>query len=157
MHDIAGLAGLIAAGAVAVACAAGCGSAGPAVAHSQFATKANAICRREQVQLAYIDARDRLRGLAPQAPHVIRQRAAQSQLATERLQALAQPAGEAATIGRWLTARTVAATVALDLAEAPRHGEAVAVADVRAQAGRALAQASAQAAALGLRTCSEVA
>jgi hypothetical protein len=156
MPDIAQLAALIGAGALALACAAGCGSARPAVAPGQFAAKANAICRQEQVTLAYIAARARLLGRPSQSPHAIRQRAAQSQAATARLQALEQPAGEANAIGRWLTARTVAATVALDLAEAPQHGDAVAVSDVRAQAARALGQAGAQAAALGIRTCSEV-
>jgi hypothetical protein len=156
VHDIAQPFACVAAGALAVACATGCGAARSAVSDSQFAVKANAICRHEQAKLAYVAARARLLALAPQSPRVIRQQAAQSQLATERLQALARPAGEAAEIGRWLTARTVAATVALDLAEAPSHGEALAVADVRAQAARTLAQASTQAAALGLRACSEV-
>jgi hypothetical protein len=156
MPDIAQLGAVVATGAFATACVTGCGAARPAVGHSRFAATADAICRHEQAKLAYIASRARLRALAPQSPPVIRQQAAQSQLATERLQRLARPSAEAAAIGRWLTARTVAATVALDLAEAPQHGEAVAVADVRAQAARALARASAQAASLGLGTCSEV-
>lgn len=156
MHDIAQLAAPLAAGAVALVCAAGCGAPRSAVAHDQFAAKADAICSQEHAKLAYIAVRARRLGRSSQSPPVIRQQAAQSQLATERLQALARPAVEGSAIARWLTARTVAATVALDLAEAPRHGQAVAVADVRAQAARALAQASAQAATLGLGKCSEV-
>jgi hypothetical protein len=137
---------------------AGCGSSRERrpPTRPQFAAAAEAICRHERDKLAFIAARARPLGLAPRSPRVIRQQAAQSQLATTRLQALAQPAGEVPAIARWLTARTVAATVALDLAEAPARGEAVAVADVRAQAARTLAEASALAAALGLRTCSEV-
>jgi hypothetical protein len=138
--------------------AAGCGATreqgAPTAAH--FIAGAEAFCRHERAKLAYIAAYARARALSPQSPRVIRQQAAQSQLATARLQTLAQPADEARAIGRWLTARTVAATVALDLAEAPPHGQQRAVADVRAQAGRTLAQASALASSLGLRTCSEV-
>jgi hypothetical protein len=157
MHDIAQVAAAVAAAVIAVVGAVGCGAARSAVGQGQFAARADAICRHEQQKLAYIAARARLLALASQSPQVIRQQAAQSQLATARLQALARPAGETRQIGRWLTARTVAATVALDLAEAPRHGDAAAVADVRAQAARSLSQASAQAVVLGLRTCSEVA
>ena len=156
MHDIAQVAAMAVGAILAVAAAAGCGAARPAVSESRFSAQANAICRHEQQKLAYIAAHARLLALASQSAQVIRQQAAQSQLATAHLQALAQPAGERQQIAGWLTARTVAATVALDLAEAPRRGEAVAVADVRAQAARSLAQASAQASALGLRTCSEV-
>jgi hypothetical protein len=156
MHEIAHAAAVVAAGALAAAYAVGCGASRPALGQSQFAAAADAICRSEQAKLADIAARARLLGRSPQSPHVIRQRARQSQLATARLQSLAPPAGDAQAIARWLTARTVAATVALDLAEAPPRGEAVAVADVRAQALRTSARASAKAAALGLRKCSEV-
>jgi hypothetical protein len=156
MHDTAQVATLMAAGALALGCASGCGASRSTVSTGRFVAQAEAVCRHEQAKLAYVAAHARLLGLAAQSPQVIRQQAAQSQLATERLQALAQPGADAREIGQWLAARTVAATVALDLAEAPRRGDTVAVADVRQQAALSVARASAQAAGLGLRACSEV-
>jgi hypothetical protein len=122
---------------------------------AQFAAAAESVCRYERAKLAFIAGRARRLGRAPESQQVIRQQAAQSQLATARLQALAAPGGGQSAIAGWLTARTVFATVARDLAEAPAAGDAAAVADVRAELARLRAAARAKALALGIRACGE--
>ena len=86
---------------------------------------------------------------------MIRQQVAQSRLATATLEAQPEPPGDAGAITRWLTARTVAATVAIDLAEAPAKGETTAVDDVRAELSAAQARARGLALAYGSRVCGE--
>ena len=136
--------------------AGGCGSEGArrAKTRAQFVASASRVCRFEQDKLAGI--RRRAVALALSAPQVIRQQARQSQLATTRLQELPKPRADAPAIDRWLTARTVAATVALDLAEAPARGEATAVRDVVAELARVRAQARGLALGLGIRACGEI-
>jgi hypothetical protein len=148
---------LIAAGALAALLAAGCGTTREkrGLSRAQFVASADAVCRYEQAKLATIEARAQRLGRADTAPSVIRQRVAQSQLATGRLEGLPEPPGDARAIGRWLTARTVAATVAVDLAEAPSRGEATAVSDVKGQLATALARARALALGYGSQVCSE--
>jgi hypothetical protein len=145
------------AGALAGALGAGCGSsrARPAQTRTAFITSANAVCSFEQYKLTRIGLRAAARAQALGAPAVIRQQVAQVQLATERLRRLARPPGDAGAIERWLTARAVAATVALDLSEAPASGQAAAVRDVRAELARVRARARALAAGYGARTCGE--
>jgi hypothetical protein len=138
--------------------AGGCGSQGTRAAktRAQFVASASRVCRVEQYKLAGIRRRAAELALALSAPRVIRQQARQSQLTTGRLEQLPKPAGDASAIDRWLTARTVAATVALDLAEAPARGEASAVRDVVAELARVRARARALALGLGIRACGEI-
>ena len=109
-------------GVVALLALAGCGGTGtrPAPTRTQFAAQADAVCRFEAEKLSRAAAFER----APVAafstvPRLIRQAVAIRELADARLEALRVPAGEAGAIGRWLTARTVAATLQRDAAEAP--------------------------------------
>jgi hypothetical protein len=110
---------------------------------AQFIARADAICRMTDAKLAYIRQLAAKMGHAPSAPPVIRQEVAAARLATARLESLPEPPGESQAIARWLTARTVAATVASDAAEAPPGEDRAAVKDVfaalelvRARAGR---------------------
>jgi hypothetical protein len=148
---------VIAAGMIVALSASGCGAAREkrGLTRSRFVASADAVCRFEQAKLAYIEARAHRLRRTPSAPPVIRQRVAQSQLATARLEALPEPPGDAVAIKRWLTARTVAATVAIDLAEAPAKGEAIAVNDVRGELATAQARARGLALAYGARVCGE--
>ena len=138
--------------------AGGCGSedARRTKTRAQFIASASRVCSFEQDKLAGIRRRAAKLALALSAPQVIRQQARQSQLATTRLQELPKPRADAPAIDRWLTARTVAATVALDLAEAPARGEATAVRDVVAELARVRAQARGLALGLGIRACGEI-
>jgi hypothetical protein len=136
---------------------AGCGgSRGRAPTKAQFIAAAEAICRREQAKLEQIAQRARERVRPPTAAELIRQRVAQSQLATQQLEDLRRPAGEGDAIKRWLTARTVAATVALDLAEAPPTGAGSATIDVAGELGRARARVRDLARRYGLGLCGEL-
>jgi hypothetical protein len=148
---------VIAAGMLAALSATGCGAAREkrGLTRVGFIASADAVCRFERGKLAYIEARAQRLGRAHNAPSVIRQQVAQSQLVTARLQALPEPPGEAGAIKRWLTARTVAATVAIDLAEAPAKGEAAAVGDVKDELAAAQARARGLALAYGSRVCGE--
>jgi len=148
---------VIAAGVLAALSSAGCGATRvkPGLSRAQFVASANAVCGHEQAKLAFIEARARRLGRTASAPAVIRQRVAQSQLATSRLEGLPEPAADARAIKRWLTARTVAATIALDLAEAPTKGEPVARRDVGAALAGARARAHALALAYGSQVCGE--
>jgi hypothetical protein len=141
----------------AAAAAAGCGVTPErrGLSRAQFVASADAVCRHEQAKLAFIQARARQLGRSPASHAVIRQQAAQRQLATARLERLPEPPSDVGAIKRWLTARTVAATVALDLAEAPASGSARAVADVRGELAVALARARALAIAYGSQVCGE--
>ena len=136
---------------------AGCGgSRGRPPSRAQLIAAAEAICRREQVKLGQIAQRARERARPPTTAELIRQRAAQSQLTTKRLEDLRPPTGDGDAIKRWLTARTVAATVALDLAEAPPTGAARATRDVAGELERARVRARGLARRYGLGLCSEV-
>jgi hypothetical protein len=148
---------VIAAGILVALSAGGCGAtrARRGLSRVQFIASADSVCSFEQSKLAYIRARAQRLGLPASAPAVIRQRVAQSQLATARLEALAEPPGDVHTIKRWLTARTVAATVELDLAEAPAKGSARAVGDVSSELVAAQARARGLAVAYGSQVCGE--
>lgn len=148
---------VLAASLLAGLCAPGCGAtrAKRGFSRAQFIASADAVCRFEQRKLASIAQRAQQLGRTLMAPRVIRRQVAQSKSATARLEALPQPPGDARAIQRWLTARTVAATVALDLAEAPARGDAAAVRDVTRELARVRARARALALAYGSRVCSE--
>jgi hypothetical protein len=79
--------------------------------------------------------------------------AAIHQGATNRLEALPEPSGQATTIARWLTARTVAATFEHDTAEAPAGEEMTAATDMRAAFARASARVRELSASYGFRIC----
>jgi hypothetical protein len=79
--------------------------------------------------------------------------AAVHEAATAKLESLSQPAGEATTIARWLTARTVAATFELDTAEAPSGEGSVAASDIRGALRRAIARVRALSRSYGFRVC----
>ena len=157
MPDLRRRSVVIAAGMLAGVLATGCGAtrARRGLSHAQFIASADAVCRYEQAKLLYIADRTRRLGRAVTSPPVIRQQVAQSQLATSRLGALAKPPGDAHEIETWLTARTVAATVAIDLAEAPARGDAIAVGDVRRELARTRARARGLALASGSEVCGE--
>jgi hypothetical protein len=150
-------AAVLLAGLLAGAYAAGCGAtrARRGLSRPQFIASADAVCRAEQAQLASITQEARRRGRTTAAPSVIRRGVRQSRAATATLEALPQPPADVRAIARWLTARTVAATVALDLAEAPARGDVLAVNDVRGELVRVRARAHDLALAYGLRVCSE--
>jgi hypothetical protein len=114
-----------------------CGKGGPQPSRAQFSARAAAICANEDRKLDYIRNRARARRLSPQAPSVLRKEAAAGRAATEDLEALERPRGAGSEIRRWLTARAVAATITIDLAEAPSAEHTSAVAAVAAELGRA--------------------
>ena len=131
----------------------GCGGAAHQLSHAQFSARAEVICAAEGRKLRYIRSRARARGLGPRAPAVLRKEAAASRAATEPLEGLARPGGEEAEIKRWLTARTVAATIAIDLAEAPSGKHAAAVSAVAVELQRARARARSLSGTFGGRAC----
>jgi hypothetical protein len=156
MADLRGLLAILAAGVFASVVVAGCGATRTrrGLTRAQFIAAADAVCRHEQVKLRFIAERVRLIRRPVEAPAVIRQEVAQSQLATGRIEGLVEPPGDTRAIKRWLTARTVAATVALDLAEAPARGNVVAVADMRRELAVRRARARTLALAYGSQVCS---
>jgi hypothetical protein len=155
MADLRVLLAVLAAAVLAGVVAAGCGATRTkrGLTRTQFIASADAVCAHEQAKLRFIAERARLLHRPPEAPAVIRQEVAQSGLATGRIERLAEPAGDTGPIKRWLTARTVAATVALDLAEAPATGNAAAVADVRRELAARRARARTLALAYGSQVC----
>lgn len=113
---------------------------------AQFIAHADAICRTEDVKLAYIEQRAAaLEGASiasfRSVPRLIRKASAIQETANLKLESLPEPPGETKTIGRWLTARIVAATIALDAAEAPSGRDLIAANDLQRQL--AIANASA--------------
>jgi hypothetical protein len=114
-----------------------------------FVARARPICASEAEKLRYIRSRARLVG----AHGVLRREAAAGQAATASLERLPRPVRATSQIERWFTARTVAATVAIDLAEAPAHGAERAASDVALELRRARGRADALALSLGARSC----
>ena len=146
---------LLAVAIVAVLLVTSCGTTRTkaAITKAQFIARADAICQAEQAKLAFIKQRARTPENAPTPPPVIRQQVVQSRAATAKLESLPQPPGESATIGKWLTARTVAATIASDAGEAPAREDATAVRDVLYELARANALARRLAGDYGMGTC----
>jgi hypothetical protein len=120
---------------------------------AQFIARADAICRTTDAKLAYIRQLAAKLGRAPSAAPVMRQEVAAARLATARLESLPEPPGESGAIGSWLTARTVAATVASDAAEAPSGEDRAAVKDVFAELEVARTRAERLARDYGLEAC----
>ena len=120
---------------------------------TRFIARADAICRAAEAKLTYIRQLAAKLGHAPSAPPVMRQEVAAARLATARLESLPEPPGEGAAIARWLTARTVAATVASDAAEAPPREDRAAVRDVFAELEVARARAGRLAHDYGVEAC----
>ena len=87
---------------------------------------------------------------------MLRKEAAASRAATAELEAIGRPRGQSAAVERWLTARTVAATIAVDLAEAPSGKEGKAVAALAAELRRARARVLALSGRLGRDACDAV-
>jgi hypothetical protein len=107
-------------GIVALLALAGCGGGGAAPTRAQFASRADAVCTFEAEKLSRAAAIERAPVSAfSTVPRLIRQAVAIRELADARLEALRPPAGQERAIERWLTARTVAATLQRDAAEAP--------------------------------------
>jgi hypothetical protein len=133
----------------------GCGTARTRadMTKAQFIARADAICRAAEAKLAYIRQLAAKLGRAASAPPVMRQEVAAARLATARLESLPQPPGEGEAIARWLTARTVAATVASDAAEAPPGEGRRAVNDVFAELEVTRARAGRLARDYGLEAC----
>ena len=133
----------------------GCGTARTKadLTKAQFIAGADAICRTTEAKLAYIRQLAAKLGRAPSSAPVMRQEVAAARLATARLESLPEPPGESGAIGRWLTARTVAATVASDAAEAPSGEDRAAVQDVFAELEVARARAERLARNYGLEAC----
>jgi hypothetical protein len=140
---------------LAPALIAGCGASRERapITRAQYIARADAICAAEQTQLAYLASRAPLLGQAPGSPPQLRKAVAVAQTATTRLEALPAPPGEGARLRSWLTARTVAATVAGDAAEAPRGEQAHARAAVLGELVRASALARELARRYGLEVC----
>jgi hypothetical protein len=148
----AGITGL---GAIAALAIAGCGASTPSVAPTkpQFIARADAICGSEERKLRRA-ALDRAASASySEVQRLTRELAAIQQDATNRLEALPEPAGQAATIAGWLTARTVAATFELDTAEAPAGEGLTAVTDMRAALARASARVRELSRSYGFRVC----
>jgi hypothetical protein len=148
--DIPGL------GAIAVLALAGCGttSAKSAPTKAQFTARADAICGYEEKKLRRAAAFDHASIASfSEVPRLIRQAVAIHEAATAKLESLSQPVGEAATITRWLTARTVATTLERDTAEAPSGKDLTAARDVREELGRARAFVGDLSRRYGLQVC----
>jgi hypothetical protein len=106
---------------LAVLATAGCGAANtkPGLTKAQFIAQADAICRAEDEKL-HRAAELSHASIASfgDVPRLIRQAVAIHEATNAELESLTEPPGQVATIGKWLTARTVAATVESDAAQA---------------------------------------
>jgi hypothetical protein len=134
---------------------AGCGAGSPRAAPTKaaFIARADAVCSQETANLSGLRARERVSSASPDARRQIHQVVGIQEAATARLESLSQPAGEATTIARWLTARTVAATFELDTAEAPSGEGSAAGSDIRAALRRAMARVRDLSQSYGFRVC----
>jgi hypothetical protein len=120
----------------------------------QFIVRADAICGSERRQLGRAATLGHpARARESELRRLTRQQASIRQAATMRLESLPQPAGEAAPIARWLTARTVSATFELDTAEAPAGEDSTAANDMRAALARARALVRELSSSYGFRVC----
>jgi hypothetical protein len=143
-------------GALAALALAGCGAGSPRATptRAEFIARADAICNQETARLSRLAAREHASSSSlTDARRLIRQMATVHEAATAKLESLSQPSGEATTITRWLTARTVAATFELDTAEAPSGEGSVAASDIRAALRRAVARVRNLSQSYGFRIC----
>jgi hypothetical protein len=125
---------------------------------AQFIAHADAICRVEEVELKYIEQRAAtLEGASVASfrsvPRLIRKAVAIHEVANAKLEALSQPPAETTAIGKWLTARIVATTIALDAAEAPAGHDLIATKDLQQQLSRAIALVRRLAHSYGFAVC----
>jgi hypothetical protein len=155
------LRGLILIAAVGLlAGSAGCGRTrtDPTLTRGQFIASADAICKVEEVKLNYIEQRAAtLEGASVASfrsvPRLIRKAVAIHEVTNAKLEALAQPPAETTAIGRWLTARIVASTIAFDAAEAPAGHDQIATRDLQQQLSRATALVRRLARSYGFAVC----
>jgi hypothetical protein len=145
---------------VGLAGAVGCSVAHtePGLTRARFIARADAICRAEDEKLTYIKHRAgalegasiaSFRSVAP----LIRKAVAVHEAANAKLESLPEPPGDTAAIRKWLTARTVATTVASDSAEAPAGRDLSAAQDVQKELSRVIAQARDLARGYGFKVC----
>jgi hypothetical protein len=149
-------AGIPSLGAIAALALTGCGTSTPKVAPTkpQFIARADAICGSEKQQLKRAATLGHPASASEgELRRLTRQLAAIRQAATNRLESLPQPAGQAAAIARWLTARTVAATFELDTAEAPAGEDSTATNDMRGALARASARVQELSRSYGFKLC----
>jgi hypothetical protein len=140
--------------------ATGCGvtRTKPGLTKAQFIAHADAICGVEDENLAYIERRAAtLEGASVASfrsvPRLIRKAVAIHEVTNAKLESLAEPPGEATAIAKWLTARIVATTVALDAAEAPAGHDLIATKDLQRQLSRAVALVRGLAHSYGFAVC----
>jgi hypothetical protein len=140
--------------------ATGCGATRTkaGLTRAQFIGEADAVCRVEEVKLKYIESRAQALEGAPVAsfrsvPRLIRKAVAIHEVANANLESLAQPPGETTAISKWLTARIVATTIALDAAEAPAGHDLIATRDLQRQLSRARALVRGLAHSYGFAVC----
>jgi len=140
---------------LALGALAGCGTARTraGVTKAQFIAGADAICQAAQARIARVKHTAEARPHPPGAAELIRKEVSIDGEANAKLESLPEPPGDGARIEAWLTARTVAATVATDAAEAPAGNDQVAVRDVFAELARASAGARRLAREYGLEVC----
>jgi hypothetical protein len=143
-------------GAIALLALAGCAatSAQSTLTKGQFTARADAICRNEEAKLQRAAALDHASiASIGEVRQLTRQAAAIHEEATFKLESLPQPRGEAATIRSWLTARTVAATLEHDTAEAPPGRGSTAARDIREALARASTSVQALSRLYGFEVC----
>jgi hypothetical protein len=135
---------------------AACGGArnGAAPTRARFTAQADAICRHELAKLRRAAAIER----APLAAftsvrRLIREAIVIQEAATDRLEALREPNGDAAEIRSWLTSRTVTSTLRRDAAEAPLGAYPAAVKRLQHALERATALERRMSRAYGFRVC----
>jgi hypothetical protein len=130
----------------------------PGLTTARFIARADAICQAEDQKLTYIEHRAgalegasiaSFRSVAP----LIRKAVAVQEAANAKLESLPEPPRDTAAIQKWLTARTVAATVASDSAEAPAGQDLAAARDVQKELSRAIAHARDLARGYGFKVC----
>jgi hypothetical protein len=149
-------AGILGLGAIVALALSACGTSTPELAptKAQFIVRADAICRSEEQRLKRAAALLQSASVShSEVRHLTSQLSTIHQDATIRIESLPQPAGETATIARWLTARTVAATFELDTAEAPAGEDSTATNDMRAALVRASALVRELSSSYGFRVC----
>ncbi len=139
---------------------AGCGRTrtDPGLTKAQFIAAADAVCRVEEVKFKYIEQRAAtLEGASAASfrsvPHLIRKAVGIREDTNAKLESLAEPPGETTAIGKWLTARIVSTTMALDTAEAPAGHDLIATKDLQQQLTRAIARVRGLAHAYGFAVC----
>lgn len=124
----------------------------------QFIAQADTLCRGEDVRLEYVEHRARaLEGASiasfRSVPRLIRKAVAIHETTNAKLESLPEPPAETTAIGKWLTARVVATTIALDAAEAPAGEDVIAAKDLQGQLTRAIALARGLAHGYGFVVC----